>query len=297
MPAVPPWQQTFPVGPGAGIADCTAPADPAGDNPTPGKWGYTVTVSVVDGCNGQDITGKDFGNIQLATKTGIKWNDVNGNHVRDLPGDISLDGWVIHLFGTAANGTAVHQTATTAGGGIYTFTVLPGTYTVCEQMPVAVPPWVQTFPTAGANCITPPDPNGDNPNPGPLGYAIVLTPGQIDNGNDFGNTKKATVTCPEDPNAVLTRTVSNPSSGVPNYATLQAAYDAASNGETIGMFGNTVENVTLGGAKTLKITQCTSARITGGEQLAACLEHHEHGQADDRRARRGRWLDRVARGR
>jgi hypothetical protein len=28
------------------------------------------------------------------------------------------------------------------------------------------------------------------------------------------------------------------------------------------MFGNTSENVTLGGAKTLKITQCTSARIT-----------------------------------
>jgi hypothetical protein len=70
-------------------------------------------------------------------------------------------------------------------------------------------------------------------------------------------------TCTEDPNAVLTRSVSNPGSGVPNYATLQAAYNAAANtGETIGMFGNTVENVTLDGAKTLKITQCTSARIT-----------------------------------
>jgi hypothetical protein len=70
-------------------------------------------------------------------------------------------------------------------------------------------------------------------------------------------------TCKEDPNAVLTRSVSNPGSGVPNYDTLQAAYDAAADtGETIGMFGNTVENVNLGGAKTLKITQCTSARIT-----------------------------------
>ena len=31
------------------------------------------------------------------------------------------------------------------------------------------------------------------------------------------------------------------------------------------MFGNTIENVTLGGAKTLKITQCTSARITAAD--------------------------------
>ncbi len=47
------------------------------------------------------------------------------------------------------------------------------------------------------------------------------------------------------------------------------------------MFGNTDENVTLGDAKTLKITQCTSAQDHGGEQLAAGLEHHEHRQAHD----------------
>ena len=53
--------------------------------------------------------------------------------------------------------------------------------------------------------------------------------------------------CPEDPSAVLTKTVkpSQPQAGN-NYQTVQAAYDAAANtGETIGMFGNTVENVTL----------------------------------------------------
>jgi hypothetical protein len=69
--------------------------------------------------------------------------------------------------------------------------------------------------------------------------------------------------CPEDPTAVLTRSVLNPGSGVPDYPTLQAAYDAAADtGETIGMFGITSENVTLGGAKTLKITECTVARLT-----------------------------------
>jgi len=71
--------------------------------------------------------------------------------------------------------------------------------------------------------------------------------------------------CPEDPNAVLTATV-DPSgtihNGLPNFLTLQPAYDAAGNGAVIGLFGKWKENVNLGGAKTLKITQCTSAQIT-----------------------------------
>ena len=79
--------------------------------------------------------------------------------------------------------------------------------------------------------------------------------------------------CPEDPNAVLTATV-DPSgtihNGVPNFLTLQPAYDAASNGAVIGLFGKWKENVTLGdfptGApKSLKITQCTSAQITAAD--------------------------------
>ncbi len=373
------------------------------DNPTPGPLGYTVDVTACcnDGCVPQEITGKDFGNVQLATKSGIKWNDVNGNHVRDLPGDVGLNGWVIHLFGTAANGTAVHQTATTANDGVndgaYKFTVLPGTYKVCE---VLQPTWTQTFPTLGFDCDGPPNPDPDNLTPGPIGYAIVLTEGQTETGNNFGNTTvvkgsksgikwndvngngvrdlpgdvglngweihlfgtetaggaavhkiqtthtataadvtcplgalgcyyfgdlnpgtyhvcerlkpgstqtfptsgfdcdgppnpdadnptpgplgyeftittagenhtgndfgNTTINCPEDPTAVLTKTVipSQAEAGI-NYKTVQAAYAAAANtGETIGMFGNTVENVVLDGTKTLKITQCTSARIT-----------------------------------
>ena len=133
------------------------------DNPTPGPLGYTVVITsscTAEGCNcAQDIKDKDFGNIQLATKSGIKWLDVTGNHVRDLPGDVPLNGWVIHLFGTAVNGTAVHQTYTTGPAPPATTPSpsCPATYTVCEQMPVVVPPWVQTFPTAGRrNCIPPP---------------------------------------------------------------------------------------------------------------------------------------------
>jgi hypothetical protein len=74
--------------------------------------------------------------------------------------------------------------------------------------------------------------------------------------------------CPEDPNAVLTSTV-DPSGGLhgslPNFLKLQPAYDAAANGAVIGLFGKWSENVSLGGAKTLKITQCTSAQITAAD--------------------------------
>jgi hypothetical protein len=49
---------------------------------------------------------------------------------------------------------------------------------------------------------------------------------------------------------------------LPVYTTVQAAYNAAQNGDVIGMFSQTSENLTLGGAKTLTITQCTVAKVT-----------------------------------
>ena len=200
------------------------------------------------------------------------------------PATFALDGWVIHLFGTAVNGSAVHQTYTTGTGGAppggYTFTVLPGTYTVCETLQTT---WVQTFPIAGAgiaDCDGPPNPDADNLTPGPLGYAVTLVSGQVEGANDFGNNTTTTVTCPEDPNRalLLTRTVKpgqGPGgSGVPgnpaNYDTVQAAYNAARDSavlqkEYIGLFSNTVENLLLDGSKDIYITQCTNAKVTAAD--------------------------------
>jgi hypothetical protein len=67
--------------------------------------------------------------------------------------------------------------------------------------------------------------------------------------------------CPEDPSAILTKSVGPLAQGHP-YQTVQAAYDAAVNGDVIGLFSETSENVVLGGSKTLEITQCTTAKIT-----------------------------------
>jgi hypothetical protein len=148
-----------------------------------------------------------------------------------------------------------------SGQASISFTIpVPGAYRVCEGQKAGVTS-VETFPNAGTVH------GGETivntcPLPNIWGYEFTLvTGGTTITENDFGNHSER-VNCPEDPNAVLTKTVSKPGGGVPNFDTVQAAYDAAVNGDVIGLFGNTVENVTLGDAKTLKITQCTSARIT-----------------------------------
>ena len=89
----------------------------------------------------------------------------------------------------------------------------------------------------------------------------------------FTPSRTATVTrtptpliCVEDKASVPSKTVNlaMPIGGT-NFATIQSAYDAAVNGDVIGIFSNTTENLVLGGARTLKITQCTVARVTAAD--------------------------------
>ena len=120
-----------------------------------------------------------------STIGGTKFEDEDGSGSWD-PGEPGLDGWTIHLFNASGS---VHMTATTSGGGAYTFTgVPPGTYTVCEELQSG---WTETFPTSGADCVTPGDPAADNSTPGPIGYTVDLSAsccsGQQVTGLDFGN--------------------------------------------------------------------------------------------------------------
>jgi uncharacterized repeat protein (TIGR01451 family) len=119
-------------------------------------------------------------------------------------------------------------------------------------------------------------------------YPNTLPAGALTTSNFGHNAAPATATltvspavilslCLEDLHraALLTKTVnlSLPNlsgSGVPgdpkNYWLVQAAYDAAkgsAQAEVIGLFANTNENLLLDGAKSLTITQCTVARVTG----------------------------------
>ena len=139
---------------------------------------------------------------------------------------------------------------------------MPSTYVVCE---VLQPNWTQTFPKVGGNVVS--CAGLDNTvTLAPLGYQFTVTNGSNEIDNDFGNyVAPLAGICPEDPTARLTRAVDasgRAHGGTPVYLTVQAAYNASTNGDVIGIFSNTIENVVLDGDKTLEITQCTAARVT-----------------------------------
>jgi hypothetical protein len=116
----------------------------------------------------ENVVGKDFGNFQLGTISGQKFNDANGNRVKDT-GDNGLAGWTINL--TDSNGNT--KTVITDANGNYKFTGLTaGTYTITETLQNG---WVQTAPSGGS-------------------YTVTIISGTVMKGQDFGNFHKGKIT-------------------------------------------------------------------------------------------------------
>jgi hypothetical protein len=148
-----------------------------GLEPALADGGYAIEVT-----SGSEETDNNFGNFQKGSKSGSKFNDVNNDHMWNM-GEPGLAGWTIHLFGTDGLGNPVHLTDVTDATGLYSFANLnPGSYTVCEELQ---PTWTQTFPTVGADCTA--HTHGGTITPGPVGYAVTITSGEDETGNDFGN--------------------------------------------------------------------------------------------------------------
>ena len=172
------WTQTYPTGAHAEAADCSTGADL-------GPVGYAIAIE-----SGDELTGNDFGNFELVTKSGTKFNDLDGDG--DLTDGVALDGWTINLYaddgdGVPDAGDALVDSAVTGDGGwadgYYEFPDLgPGTYFVCEASMVG---WVQTYPNlAGGEVIDTCDDIAGNE---PFGYAFTTSSGTDLTGNDFGN--------------------------------------------------------------------------------------------------------------
>lgn len=147
--------------------------------------GWTQSAAYVDGvkhdasqCASVTVSGAApgekheiiFGNFMNATKTGMKFEDMNGNGQKDS-GELGLSEWTITLNGTDGMGNLVSKNTTTNVNGNYSFNVPPGSYTVCEVQQAG---WTQTYPTGGC-------------------YNITLTSGQVEGNNDFGNFKNVSV--------------------------------------------------------------------------------------------------------
>jgi tRNA A37 threonylcarbamoyltransferase TsaD len=140
-----------------------------------------VTVSSGDlnaviGVQGQDDPGNtdesDFHNIPiLGTKAGTKFEDHNGNGIRDLA-DQGLSGWTIFVdYNSDGHLTAGEPSAVTDANGDYTIlNINVGTWRIRE---VLQPGWTATFPAAA-------DAFGRY-------HEETFVPGSVFTGNDFGN--------------------------------------------------------------------------------------------------------------
>jgi hypothetical protein len=118
----------------------------------PGWTQTTPNPGPVNLTGGANITGINFGNNQLGSITGLKFNDTNGNALLDA-GEAPLPGWTIFIDANG-NGTleATEAAAVTGADGRYSFAnVTVGNYTLRE---VQQPGWTQTTPNPGPVGIT-----------------------------------------------------------------------------------------------------------------------------------------------
>jgi hypothetical protein len=161
---------------------------------------YDVEEDVLDNWFNLTPTSYDFGpaesgqsysfefvNSEYATKSGMKWHDMDGNGSKGTEEPV-LPGWTIELWDVSGTPTPADST-TTDVNGVYTFTqVVPGVeYVVCEVLEEGG--WFQTAPEPGdgvVECAT----YGLDEGYGMYGYLINLTSGEEDLDNDFGNKKE-----------------------------------------------------------------------------------------------------------
>src|SRR5262249_35958891 len=141
---------------------------------------YNITLT-----SGQIDSGNDFGNFRQATKTGIKFNDLDGDGVKDAceaetadlqiqPDRTGRHRHADHLSTVtgAGDGYPLHLSTVHGPGVVFSILVNPPSSTLSPYPTLFRS---QSFPAGGV-------------------YNITLTSGQIDSGNDFGNFQQATKT-------------------------------------------------------------------------------------------------------
>src|SRR5262245_829963 len=151
-----------------------------------GAGGFAVTIT-----SRSTETGNLFGNFQQGTKSGTKFNDLNANGVRDLPGEIGRASCRDRAYSETNGDGTLQAGSTTIDGatisdesGHYTLTLNPGKYVVCEVLQAT---WFQSAPS-NTKCaaINPTAGVGNG------GFAVTITSGSTETGNLFGNFQQGT---------------------------------------------------------------------------------------------------------
>ncbi len=122
--------------------------------------------------SGAALTDNDFGNWRPASKSGMKFHDLDADGVKDA-GEMGLAGWTIYVdYDNDGVLDAGEPSAVTAADGTYTISgIVPGTWRVKE---VAQAGWTQSYPA---------DPDY---------HEEIFTSGAALTNNDFGNWTTAT---------------------------------------------------------------------------------------------------------
>jgi hypothetical protein len=97
-------------------------ASDAGDSDATAGTGRTDVIALAPGANDANW---DAGIYQPVTVGDLVWNDANANGVQDS-GEVGVDGVTVELFRSVDD--SLVGTVTTAGGGLYSFTTVPGSY-------------------------------------------------------------------------------------------------------------------------------------------------------------------------
>ena len=116
--------------------------------------------------------------------SGTKWNDMNADHLRDQSEPV-LSGWKIHFYKKDFGGSYTFdgEEVTGADGSYANDMIRPGfQYAVCE---VLEPTYVQTYPNVMAAGYV--DCTQFGSGYGPIGYDIIMSSGEYDTNNNFGN--------------------------------------------------------------------------------------------------------------
>jgi len=167
---------------------CSYPSGGFYDDEVFGNGGYNIN---------------NFGNYQQPTKSGIKYEDLEGDGL--TMDDTGLGGWTIYVYEETGNYGVFDQaeydagpidsttTSSVAGHeGEYSFDLDPGYYIVAEEEDSLAGDWTQSHPTSGV------DTTGITQTVeqlAPYGYAVHLQSGDDDTDNDFANWEQPVVTC------------------------------------------------------------------------------------------------------
>src|SRR5262249_1735205 len=151
------------------------------DQPALGAGGFAVTIT-----SGSTEQNNNFGNFQQGTKSGVKFNDLNGDGTKDA-GEPGLPGWDIPAYtdttgnGVRDNGETTFALSTTDGSGAYSFSLNPGKSVFCEVLYATLS---RSRPSGNTICNG--VANTDQPALAAAGFAVTITSGSTERSEECG---------------------------------------------------------------------------------------------------------------